>query len=1152
MKKIAYILIAFGLLSLASCVKEEPASVEFSQQSYQMVAGDTLKMNGLLTVKNSVEQPVFTSSDENVASFVSQGVLVAWASGNATIKAVVEGAEASCLVEVSDVKADSLILRSPATILAGGDWKSVSVKVEPANYKKENLVWEFTPSSDELGFVSEMVDPSEYKIKCATYVKDATIAIKVTDKISGKEQTALVEVRKDGIPAASITLTHLQSLTCGEEFAVTITAAVKADGEYELDNLEWSFTPSSPELQFKEEQVSASEYKLSFVNFVTGGYVTVSVKDALSEVFSEGRIKVLERPQTAPSKFELDAQKLSLFVGDEPFPLQLHCEPEGYDENLIVWSSTDEKVVTVDKGIVTVVGEGTAVIKVREVIFDTEATCEVIVKKPVVGVSIKRIVLDKTNISLRVGEESCQLIATCYDENDEVVENYAGLVWSAEEMKMQDENGNENVIEVVEVFQQGLVKPKNAGSTQIIVTDKVNTYVKAICNVSVQAAFVKVNEVKLVPSDVVLPLGESIELSTVVLPENADDKRITYSSSNEGVATVNANGVVTSIGVGETVIKAISTNGVWGECHVKVANGLYFNDTKIMIVKGGQAKLSIENLTGGSISWKSSAPSVATVDNDGTVKGIEVGEATITATSGNNSATCVVEVLASALEFNMTLNLDAQIADKGLMQGKTVKLNPLYLRKDNDEPYYPSVKEWTSSDPTIATVDANGNVTAVAEYIEKSGKDEGKPIVITHIADGKEVSVEIVIVKAMPEQIVMTAVPQVDGVQYKMLHGETFTFKAKVLPEKANQGVWFAGDNIMSLNNNTYTANKIGVIYFTAYASDDSNVRLNFSVEVVPVPVESAVINYSTLDMTIGDQAYLDVAITPSNASFKDIAWTSSAPEVVSVNGSGKIEGLAAGTAVITGKLNDGKTEVSCSVTVTEYVSNVNVGDYYYANGKTSASKDEQGWGDIIGVVFSTQNPSLHDAGFNGKYTHGLVISLKETANVLWQEAGHTSNVGQWLEENKDYSNLTDDSHLWGYTNTQMLKIYNDYNPKTKVLLLDYEPQVELPASASGWYIPSYAELNVLKEANNARLVNESIYKGDISARIEEAGGTPLACEGYNYETPDGSLDAPSYWSSTENSSVSDWAFIMHMFHGGQSNRPKYKTYYIARYIFAF
>ena len=1150
MKKLAYILLAFGLLALASCVQEEQVTAEFTEPSYSMAEGDTLKMAGLLTVKNSTEQPVFTSSNEDVAKFISRGVLVAVASGETTVKAVVEGVEADCQVVVSSVKAENIIIKAPSSILPGEDWKSVTVKVQPDNYNYGNIVWEFTPSSAALGFASEKVSSSEYKIKCGSFVKDGNISIKVTDKLSGKEQTAVVKVGNNGVPASRILLAYPQRLTYGEDVSIVISASVEAAGEYDLDNLEWEFTPSSPDLKFKQEKVSATEYKFSFLSYVADAYVLVSVQDALSEVFSDARIRVLDRPKSAPSTFVLEASQLSLFLGDEPFSLKLNCDPADYADHLLQWTSSDESVVTVDNGLVTVVGEGKAVIKVREIIFGTESTCEVTVRKPAEGVTIKQIVLSETSIQLRVGEEAIQLTATCFDANGNLVENYANLFWEAAPMEKTDAFGSVEVIEVVEVFQQGLVKAKNAGSTHITVSDKANSAVKAICNVSVQAAYVKVSEVQLVPSEAVLPVGESLELTTRVLPENADDKAVTYESSDESVAVVDAYGVVTAKAVGEAVIKAVATNGVWGECRVKVANGLYFHDARVMLLKGNEAQLSVENLTEETVAWSSSNTSVVTVSDNGVVKGIAAGEAKITATAGAFSATCVVEVVDKTVDFTMAVNVDAHVAANGLMQGKTVKLNPEYYRKDNDQPYYPANKEWKSSDETIATVDAYGNVTAVAEEIEKSGVADGKKVVITHVADGQERSVEIVVVKAMPEQIVMTAVPQVDGVPYKMIHGETFTFKAKVLPAKASQGVWFSGGGYAALNDNTYTANTIGVQYFTAYASDDTSVRYHFSVEVIPVPVQSAVINYENLDICIGDQAYLDVTITPSNASYQEITWSSSDKDVVSVDSKGMIEGKAVGTAVVTGKLNDGITEVSCTVNVTERQATVSVGDYYYSNGKTSSSKDETGWGEIIGVVFSVQNPSLNDSGLEGKYTHGLVVSLEEVAGIQWQE--NPSNVGQWLADNKGYTNLTNKTHLCGYTNTQMLKLYSEYNPDNKVLPLDYAPEVALPSSASGWYLPSYAELEVLKNANNAGLSNGVVYKGDISARIEAAGGTPFACEKYHYNNPDGSLDAPSYWSTTENESVDSWVLVMHLLHGGQENRTKLKTYYITRYIFAF
>ena len=79
------------------------------------------------------------------------------------------------------------------------------------------------------------------------------------------------------------------------------------------------------------------------------------------------------------------------------------------------------------------------------------------------------------------------------------------------------------------------------------------------------------------------------------------------------------------------------------------------------------------------------------------------------------------------------------------------------------------------------------------------------------------------------------------------------------------------------------------------------------------------------------------------------------------------------------------------------------------------------------------------------------------------------------------------------------------------------------------------------------------ISNGAIANKIVEAGGTPFSIIRYNYDTPDGSQDAPSYWTSTESSGSATWGTCVHFLHGGQTNRSKTaKTYYIARYIFAF
>jgi hypothetical protein len=79
------------------------------------------------------------------------------------------------------------------------------------------------------------------------------------------------------------------------------------------------------------------------------------------------------------------------------------------------------------------------------------------------------------------------------------------------------------------------------------------------------------------------------------------------------------------------------------------------------------------------------------------------------------------------------------------------------------------------------------------------------------------------------------------------------------------------------------------------------------------------------------------------------------------------------------------------------------------------------------------------------------------------------------------------------------------------------------------------------------------ISNGAIAQKIEAAGGTPFSIERSSYNTPDGMDDAPTYWSSTESSGSSIWATAVHFLYGGATNKSKTgKSYYIARYVFAF
>lgn len=142
------------------------------------------------------------------------------------------------------------------------------------------------------------------------------------------------------------------------------------------------------------------------------------------------------------------------------------------------------------------------------------------------------------------------------------------------------------------------------------------------------------------------------KLEAVIQPEDATHVEIEFTSSNEDVATVNSDGEINAVDVGEATITAsIKETDLTAECVVTVVpdiESIELSDTSLKLKKDGTAQLTATaNPEGASIdgiTFASDAPNVATVDEEGNVTAIADGKATITASVGDVSAECVVTV----------------------------------------------------------------------------------------------------------------------------------------------------------------------------------------------------------------------------------------------------------------------------------------------------------------------------------------------------------------------------------------------------------------------------------------------------------------------------------------------------------------------------
>ncbi len=168
---------------------------------------------------------------------------------------------------------------------------------------------------------------------------------------------------------------------------------------------------------------------------------------------------------------------------------------------------------------------------------------------------------------------------------------------------------------------------------------------------------IPVSSISFAESKMELTVGEQIPLDPVIIPDNATNKRISWSSSKDAVATVTTDGIVEAISAGTAFITATSEDsGVNAKCEILVkekvvaVTGIALNKTSVSLSVGEEFTLmptiTPDNATNKDVEWKSDNEAVASVSSEGVVKALRAGKANITATTVDQAKTaaCAVEV----------------------------------------------------------------------------------------------------------------------------------------------------------------------------------------------------------------------------------------------------------------------------------------------------------------------------------------------------------------------------------------------------------------------------------------------------------------------------------------------------------------------------
>ena len=420
----------------------------------------------------------------------------------------------------------------------------------------------------------------------------------------------------------------------------------------------------------------------------------------------------------------------------------------------VSWTSGNTSVATVDsKGVITAVGPGTADITAS--VGEVKAVCKVTVVSPLTGIELSKAELTLENKKLgenvTFGKSTLTVTYTPADTTDDKT-----VTWTSGDNKIATVDSKGVVTAVAE-----------SGSTTITAT--VGKFTKT-CKVTITTTEIKdavyATGVTLDKSTAQVEAGKTVQLTATITPDNASIKECDWTSSDETVATVDTNGLVTALKAGKTTIKATTKDGTnkSAECTVTVTaakvavTGVTLDKTSVSLEEGAVQKLTATvaptNATVKDVTWSSNTPAVATVDKDGNVKAIAEGTAKIKVTSNDNaaiSAVCDVTVTAKQTE-NPNPDGDKPGTDKpGTDKPETPVVKPtLTLNRTSATLYTGKASKsvivkatvtgtskavkWNSKNRKVATV-LNGKITAV-----KAGKTT-----ITATANGITKTVNITV-----------------------------------------------------------------------------------------------------------------------------------------------------------------------------------------------------------------------------------------------------------------------------------------------------------------------------------------------------------------------------------------------------------------------
>ena len=816
----------------------------------------------------------WSSSSSSVATVSGTGLVTAVANGTATITATAGSASGSSTITVEQAAATVTISPASLTLNAIGDTATLTATVTDANGSEiadVPVAWATSDGSvatvDSDGQVTA-VGVGEALVTAASGSVEASAEITVTPVAH----------------SISVQPTELAFSAIGDTATLTATVADANGNEIANAPVTWTSNDASVATVNSDGLVTAV------------GVGEASVTATSGSVEAKGAIIVTQ----AAHSISVEPTEVAFSAIGDTAPLTATVADANGNEIAnapVAWATSDGSVATVNSdGLVTAAGVGEALVTATS--GSVEASADITVTQVARSISV-----EPTELAFSAIGDTATITATVTDANGNGIAN-APVAWATSDGSVATVNAD------------GLVTAFGIGEALVTAA---SGSVEASAEITVTPA---ARSISVEPTELAFSaIGNTATITATVTDANGNgiaNAPVAWGTSDGSVATVNSDGLVTAVGVGEASVSATS-GGVEASADITVtqaAHSLSVQPTELVFSAVGDTTTLTATVTDANgneianapVAWATSDGSVATVNSDGLVTAVGVGQASATATSKDleAGADITVEQVAHSISVQPTELAFSAIGDTATVVATVADANGYEIAN--------APVTWVTSDGSVATVNSDGLVSAVgvgkaSVTATSGGVEAGANITVTPSAHS---------VSVQPTELAFSAI------------GDTATLTATVADangnEIANAGVaWATSDRSVAAVSpgGLVTALGVGQASVTATSgSVEASADITVTQAVHSISVQPTELAFSA----IGDTATLTATVTDSNGygiANAPVAWATIDGSVATVDSTGLVTAVGVGEASVTA--TSGSVEASANITVEQVARSISV-----------------------------------------------------------------------------------------------------------------------------------------------------------------------------------------------------------------------------------